>query len=112
MTTNLLFIFLEPLSSLLSHLSICAPRQPTAFLPALSSSRCCIADRLVRAAAQGESGTVEELLASYPDQVDAKHGGKTSLQVVAHQGHTTLVSKLLSSGASLEIADDEGDRYI
>lgn len=95
---------------MLTNLSISAPRhQPTASIHSLPNSKC-IADRLVRAAAQGESCIVEELLASFPDQVDAKHGGKTSLQVAAHQGHLILVSKLLSIGASLEIADDEGDR--
>jgi len=83
------------------------PQQSTT-LPASPGS--CIAERLVRAAAQGELHQVEQLLLTHPDQVDAKHGGKTCLQVAAHQGHTRLVSLLLSIGASIEVFDDEGDR--
>lgn len=100
-------MILEPLASLLTRLSIGRPQQQTT-LPTSPGS--CVADRLVRAAAQGEVHHVEQLLLTYPDQVDAKHGGKTCLQVAAHQGHTRLVLLLLSTGASIEVSDDEGDR--
>lgn len=41
--------------------------------------------------------------------MDAKSSGKTCLQVASHQGHTELVALLLARGASLEVADDDGD---
>ena len=100
-------MILEPLASLLTRLSLAGrSQQPTT----LVSPSSCISERLVRAAAQGEVHQVEQLLISHPDQVNAKHGGKTCLQVAAHQGHTRLVSLLLSIGASIEVFDDEGDR--
>lgn len=68
-----------------------------------------IADRLVRAAAQGQFNIFEQLLLQHPDKANAKSSGKTCLQVAAHQGHTELVGFLLSKGASMEIADDDGD---
>ena len=42
-------------------------------------------------------------------QVDLKNSGKTSLQVASHQGHLDICNLLLSSGADLEVQDEDGD---
>lgn len=63
----------------------------------------------MRAAAQGQFEMVKDLLMQHPDKVDAKSNGKTSLQVSSHQGHTEIVALLLSKGACLDVADDDGD---
>ncbi|KAL1116547.1 hypothetical protein AAG570_005019, partial [Ranatra chinensis] len=42
-------------------------------------------------------------------QVDSKSGNKTCLHVASHEGHVSLVKWLLSVGASLSEADNEGD---
>lgn len=109
----------DPLASLLSHLLINGPHPPQPsvaphhHLPAPhtapSSSEVSVADRLVRAAAQGHIDVVRELLDQYPDKVNSKSSGKTCLQVSSHQGHGELVSLLLSRAANLEVADDDGD---
>lgn len=39
-------------------------------------------------------------------------GGKTCLQVAAHQGHKALVEYLLSVGANVNIVDKEGDSVL
>lgn len=53
-----------------------------------------------------------KLFSSNPDQVDVMSGGKTCLQVAAHQGHQTLVEYLLSIGANVNIVDKEGDSVL
>lgn len=69
-----------------------------------------IADQLVRAAAQGQLETCKKLLDRVPRQVvDQKSGGKTALQVAAHQGHVPIVKMLLASGASVNSCDNVGD---
>lgn len=106
--------FLDPLASIL-NLLVSGPHQqqslslsqPSHQLGPLSEGS--VADRLVRAAAQGQFTMVEELLLQYSDKADAKSSGKTCLQVASHQGHTELVGLLLSRAASMEIADDDGD---
>jgi len=106
----------NPLASLLSHLLISGPQQqhqpqhsPQQIQPQEENNELSVADRLVRAAAQGQADIVQELLNKYVDKVDAKSSGKTCLQVASHQGHLELVSLLLSRSASLEVADDDGD---
>lgn len=47
-----------------------------------------------------------------PDQVDVMSGGKTCLQVAAHQGHKALVEYLLSVGANVNVVDKEGDSVL
>ena len=112
------FSFSDPLASLLSDLLINgSPQQPSTspqhLLPRPnSSSEVSVADVLVRAAAQGQFDLVKELLIQNPDKVDAKSSGKTCLQVASHQGHTELVTLLLSKGACLEVADDDGDTAV
>lgn len=105
----------DPLASILSHLLVSGPHQqqplslsqPAHQLGSFNEGS--VADRLVRAAAQGQFAIVDELLLQYPDKADAKSSGKTCLQVASHQGHTELVGLLLSRTASMEIADDDGD---
>lgn len=43
---------------------------------------------------------------------DVMSGGKTCLQVAAHQGHKALVEYLLSVGANVNIVDKEGDSVL
>ncbi|GAB6018437.1 hypothetical protein CHUAL_000145 [Chamberlinius hualienensis] len=69
-------------------------------------------DRLVRLAAQGQTHFVRELVAKFPDQLDNKSSGKSALQVASHQGHIEIVKMLVTAGASLEIADDDGDTCV
>lgn len=49
------------------------------------------------------------LSSNHPEQVDVMSGGKTCLQVAAHQGHINLVRYLLSVGANVNMVDKEGD---
>lgn len=67
-------------------------------------------DQLVRASAQGYVDTVQRLLKEIPPTiVDIRSGGKTSLQVAAHQGHSAIVKMLLQAGASVNASDNDGD---
>lgn len=67
-------------------------------------------DQLVRASAQGYFDTVQRLLKEIPAaMVDIRSGGKTSLQVAAHQGHSAIVKLLLQAGASVNASDNDGD---
>ncbi|KAK9888621.1 hypothetical protein WA026_000850 [Henosepilachna vigintioctopunctata] len=69
-----------------------------------------IADRLVRAAAQGNLDTCKRFLEDLPEvMVDMTSGGKTALQVAAHQGHLSIVRMLLAAGASVNCSDNDGD---
>lgn len=69
-----------------------------------------IADQLVRAGAQGHLETVQHLLEGVSrNMVDMRSGGKTALQVAAHQGHASIVKLLLDSGASVNAKDNDGD---
>ncbi|XP_044752526.1 E3 ubiquitin-protein ligase MIB2 isoform X2 [Coccinella septempunctata] len=68
------------------------------------------ADRLVRAAAQGNMETCKRLLDDLPrSMVDIRSGGKTALQVAAHQGHLAVVKMFLAAGASVNSSDNDGD---
>ncbi|KAK9759062.1 Mind bomb SH3 repeat domain [Popillia japonica] len=68
------------------------------------------ADQLVRAAAQGQLESVKRILEDLvPNMVDARSGGKTPLQVAAHQGHVAIVRELLSKGADVNASDNDGD---
>lgn len=67
------------------------------------------ADRLVREAAQGNMEFVRNYISANPDQVDCASGGKTCLQVAAHQGHVELVKYLLDMGSNVNVVDKEGD---
>lgn len=67
-------------------------------------------DQLVRASAQGQFEVVQQLLKEVPASiVDIRSGGKTSLQVAAHQGHLPVVKLLLHAGASVNASDNDGD---
>jgi E3 ubiquitin-protein ligase mind-bomb len=69
-----------------------------------------VADQLVRAAAQGHLETVQRLLEGVSrNMVDMRSGGKTALQVAAHQGHAAVVRLLLHAGASVNASDNDGD---
>ncbi|XP_053675177.1 E3 ubiquitin-protein ligase MIB2 [Anopheles nili] len=68
-----------------------------------------LADRLVREAAQGNLDYVQNYLGIHPEAVDCVSGGKTCLQVAAHQGHVELVKYLLQHGANVNVVDKEGD---
>ncbi|XP_035915376.1 E3 ubiquitin-protein ligase MIB2 [Anopheles stephensi] len=67
------------------------------------------ADRLVREAALGNLEFVQTFLNINPEAVDCVSGGKTCLQVAAHQGHVELVKYLLLVGANVNVTDKEGD---
>uniref|UniRef100_A0A182JZS4 RING-type E3 ubiquitin transferase n=1 Tax=Anopheles christyi TaxID=43041 RepID=A0A182JZS4_9DIPT len=67
------------------------------------------ADKLVREAAQGNLDYVQSQLSMNPEAVDCVSGGKTCLQVAAHQGHVELVKYLLLMGANVNVVDKEGD---
>lgn len=69
-----------------------------------------VADQLIRAAAHGHLDAVARLLEEIPTgMVDMRSGGKTALQVSAHQGHMRIVKLLLRSGANVNTSDNDGD---
>jgi len=41
--------------------------------------------------------------------VNERCSGKSALQVASHQGHRDIITLLLSSGANLELPDEDGD---
>uniref|UniRef100_A0A182TLS6 RING-type E3 ubiquitin transferase n=1 Tax=Anopheles melas TaxID=34690 RepID=A0A182TLS6_9DIPT len=67
------------------------------------------ADKLVREAAQGNLDYVQSQLSMTPEAVNYVSGGKTCLQVAAHQGHVELVKYLILMGANVNVVDKEGD---
>uniref|UniRef100_A0A1S4GZF1 RING-type E3 ubiquitin transferase n=1 Tax=Anopheles gambiae TaxID=7165 RepID=A0A1S4GZF1_ANOGA len=67
------------------------------------------ADKLVREAAQGNLDYVQSQLCMTPEAVNYVSGGKTCLQVAAHQGHVELVKYLILMGANVNVVDKEGD---
>lgn len=68
------------------------------------------ADQLVRAAAQGQLEMVKNLIEGVlTGMVDIRSGGKTSMQVAAHQGYVPIVTFLLSKGADVNATDSDGD---
>jgi E3 ubiquitin-protein ligase mind-bomb len=58
---------------------------------------------------KGRFLTLLSIFRRFPDQVDVMSGGKTALQVAAHQGHLQLVRYLITLGANVNIVDKEGD---
>ncbi|XP_026463751.1 E3 ubiquitin-protein ligase MIB2-like isoform X2 [Ctenocephalides felis] len=66
-------------------------------------------DKLVREAAQGNMDYVQKYIEQHPNQVDARSGGKSCLQVAAHQGHLNLVKYLLDKGADVNQTDNDKD---
>uniref|UniRef100_A0A1A9WEY4 RING-type E3 ubiquitin transferase n=1 Tax=Glossina brevipalpis TaxID=37001 RepID=A0A1A9WEY4_9MUSC len=69
-------------------------------------------DKLVREAAQGHLEFVKQHLNAHPDHVNAMSGGKTCIQVAAHQGHVDIVKFLISKGANVNVIDKEGDSVL
>lgn len=68
------------------------------------------ADQLIRAAAHGQADSVIRLLEEIQGgMVDTRSGGKTALQVAAHQGHVGIVKLLLRAGANVNTSDNDGD---
>ncbi|KAI0220924.1 E3 ubiquitin-protein ligase MIB2 [Lamellibrachia satsuma] len=65
--------------------------------------------QLLQEAAKGNADFVRAMLARHPEQVDQRSRGKTALQVACHQGHVNVVSLLLTNGANVNLADDDGD---
>lgn len=69
-----------------------------------------VADQLVRAAAQGQLDLVRKQIEDLPNGVvDVRSGGKTPLQVAAHQGHIEVVRELLLRRADVNASDNDGD---
>ncbi|MFQ5929039.1 MAG: ankyrin repeat domain-containing protein, partial [Acidobacteriota bacterium] len=63
---------------------------------------------LVAAAEQGDTATVEALLAKGADANTQTTGGMTVLILVAQKGHTDAVQALLAKGADLNARDNDG----
>lgn len=68
-----------------------------------------MADKLVRAAAQGHIEFVKQYLDVHPSQVNVMSGGKACIQVAAHQGFVEIVTFLINKGANVNVVDKEGD---
>ncbi|XP_013118452.1 E3 ubiquitin-protein ligase MIB2 [Stomoxys calcitrans] len=68
-----------------------------------------MADKLVREAAQGHYDFVKHYLEAHPDHLNFMSGGKTAIQVAAHQGFVQIVKLLISKGANVNVVDKEGD---
>ncbi|VEN54035.1 unnamed protein product, partial [Callosobruchus maculatus] len=69
-----------------------------------------LADQLVRLATQGDLPAVQQHLEANQLSVNVRgQGGKTAMQVAAHQGYVNLVRFLLEKGASVNARDNDGD---
>ena len=64
------------------------------------------------AAQQGKISVVRTLIGYNARLVESRCKGKTPLMVAAHQGHLEIADLLLSSGAAVDAADDEGDQSV
>lgn len=95
-----------------SMMDLSHQRTDHVLMPLQGLSGTSAADKLVREAAQGKLDYVQHYLGANLDQVDVMSGGKTCLQVAAHQGHQALVEYLLSIGANVNIVDKEGDSVL
>lgn len=72
-----------------------------------------LADRLVRDAARGKIEAIKRSLETLRDtpngNPDMRSGGRTALQVAAHQGHVNITKLLLEIGANVNAADTDCD---
>src|SRR6267142_4626810 len=63
---------------------------------------------LLRAAADGETNIVRDLLAEGADVNEATEGGRTALMLAALLGHEDIVALLLNAGADAQLEDKVG----
>lgn len=69
-------------------------------------------EELVKAAANGDSQRVEELLLKEDANVNGVFAGHTALQAASQNGHEETVRVLIQFGVDLEAEDKDGDRAI
>ncbi|XP_068679361.1 E3 ubiquitin-protein ligase MIB1-like [Montipora capricornis] len=69
-------------------------------------------EELVKAAANGDSQRVEELLLKEDANVNGVFAGHTALQAASQNGHEETVRVLIRFGVDLEAEDKDGDRAI
>ena len=64
------------------------------------------------AAQQGKIAVVRTLVGYDSKLVESRYKGKSALMVAVHHGHLEIADLLLSSGAAIDGADDEGDQSV
>ena len=67
---------------------------------------------LKAAAQQGKVAVVRTLVGYDAKLVESRYKGKSALMVAVHHGHLEIADLLLSSGAAIDGADDEGDQSV
>ncbi len=71
-----------------------------------------VTEELVKAAANGDSQKVEELLSRDECNVNGVFAGHTALQAASQNGHLEVIRILLRFNSELEIEDKDGDRAV
>ncbi|CAF1467538.1 unnamed protein product [Rotaria sp. Silwood1] len=69
-------------------------------------------EELVKAAANGDTRRVEELIKQTNVDVNGIFAGHTPLQAAAQNGHLDIIRLLIQHHANLEIEDKDGDRAV
>jgi E3 ubiquitin-protein ligase mind-bomb len=69
-------------------------------------------EEMVRCAASGDLGRVEELVRGGDVAIDNQYNGHTALQAASQNGHIDVVRCLLRNGSNLEEEDKDGDRAV
>lgn len=72
----------------------------------------CPGEEMVRCAASGDLGRVEELVRDGAVAIDNQYNGHTALQAASQSGHIDVVRCLLRNGSNIEEEDKDGDRAV
>lgn len=71
-----------------------------------------VTEELVKAAANGDSQKVDELLGREECNVNGVFAGHTALQAASQNGHLEVIRTLIHHKSELEIEDKDGDRAV
>lgn len=69
-------------------------------------------EELVKAAANGDSGKVDEILQRPESDVNGVFAGHTALQAASQNGHIEVIKVLIKHSVNMEVEDKDGDRAV